>query len=184
MSTRPRRGKDGGRGYSLEEDIGVLAGLCRRCGGRCCRGHYIVLSASDSLRLSPWRPFPVERINSPVGCSLEALDALKAGRCSFLALDGCVLPADVRPFICRMFPLTYRLENGGVVFYLSRKCPHVSEVSKLCSWLKSSIKKGYEELGRDWTRKEVRAYGGCLQGSDDGLLDLSGIISADVGHIP
>jgi len=142
MSTRPRRGKDGGRGYSLEEDIGVLAGLCRRCGGRCCRGHYIVLSASDSLRLSPWRPFPVERINSPVGCSLEALDALKAGRCSFLALDGCVLPADVRPFICRMFPLTYRLENGGLFFICRGNVPMFLRSPSFVHGLNHLLKKG------------------------------------------
>lgn len=135
-------------------------------------GHYIIMSASDLRRLSDREPFPIKRIDSPAGCSINALDALISGRCPFLTLTGCVLSEDMRPLVCRMFPLTYTLEKKEIKFYLSKKCPYVSEVNALSNWISETKRASLIELGRDWTRKELRSYGEYLKKSFDELLEL------------
>jgi Fe-S-cluster containining protein len=43
------------------------------------------------------------------------------GDCLFLGSFGCVLPLNVRPFVCRLFPLQYGPE--GLYPEFSTKCP-------------------------------------------------------------
>jgi len=41
--------------------------------------------------------------------------------CTFLASDGCVLPLDVRPLVCRLYP--YAFDAGGLVGVDAEYCP-------------------------------------------------------------
>lgn len=157
---------------SLAKEESALAALCKRCGGRCCMGHYVLLSASDRRSIASYYPYPTRRIDSPSGCAIEAIDAMSGGKCPFLSHSGCVLPVPKRPLVCRMYPLTYTLENREIRFHLSRKCPYLKQVTRLSSWIKATKKSCYEEVTRDWTKKEIRAFGDYLRKSPEELLDL------------
>ena len=155
-----------------EADGSALAALCAECKGRCCRGHYIMLSKKDLQRLAGNGPFATISIDSPAGCRIEALDALSEGACPFLSPAGCVLPKEKRPLVCRLFPLTYALAGKEIIFRISPKCPHAAEAERLESWVSETRKTALEELRCDWTKKEIRAYGLLLGKSRKGSLGL------------
>jgi|WetSurMetagenome_2_1015567.scaffolds.fasta_scaffold25719_2 Fe-S-cluster containining protein len=157
---------------SYAADASELACLCEKCRGKCCMGHYILLSASECIALSKYADFPRKRIDSPTGCAIAALDALSSGKCPFLKPSGCALSEKMRPLVCRMFPMTYTLENGVIKFYLSKKCPYIDDVKKLEDWLKKTKRDGSEELKKTWTSKEIRCFGDYLKKADDELIEL------------
>ncbi len=157
---------------SYESEALVLAGLCQRCGGRCCAGHYILLSKSECRRLSDYMDFPRKKIDSPTGCAMEGIDALHGGKCPFLGVYGCVLSARSRPLVCRMFPVTYTCDAGVVRFHLSKKCPHIDSVKRLTKWVAETRREAEEELRKDWTGKELRCFGNYLKKDADELIDL------------
>ena len=43
------------------------------------------------------------------------------GDCTFLGPAGCVLPLEIRPLICRIYPFDY--DAGGMLDDLARGCP-------------------------------------------------------------
>jgi Fe-S-cluster containining protein len=157
---------------SYETDASLLAQLCEKCQGKCCRGHYILLSGYECKTLSEYADFPKKRINSPTGCAITAIDALSKGKCPFLKAPGCVLSSRERPLVCRMFPLTYTFEKREVKFYLSKKCPYIEDVKKLETWLAKTKREGVEELKKTWKGKEIRCFGDYLKKADDELTDL------------
>jgi Fe-S-cluster containining protein len=158
--------------HSYETDVSELASLCEKCRGKCCGGHYILLSGSECRRLSEYGNFPKKRINSPTGCGIDAVDALSGGKCPFLGDLGCTLTLKTRPLVCRMFPLTYTYENREMKFYLSKKCPYMDDVKKLKSWLAKTKMDGAEELRKTWTGREIRCFGEYLKKAEDELIDL------------
>ena len=157
---------------SYEIDASSLAILCKKCPGKCCGGHYILLSEKEFRALSKYADFPKKKINSPTGCGITAIDALSNGKCPFLGESGCVLSAKTRPLVCRMFPLTYTFEGRKIKFYLSKKCPYIDDVKKLKAWLAETKKDGTEELKKTWSSKEIRCFGDYLKKSEDELIDL------------
>ena len=156
------------RGYKKE--AAMLTGYCGRCGGKCCRGHHILLSAKEYERLALVRAFPGGRIDSPTGCSVRSIDALSGGKCPFLKEAGCELSEKERPLICRMFPLTFTLEKEGITFQLSRLCPYVKEVAKMHAWVAETKKQAASELKDTWSNKELRCFGEYLRKRQEDLL--------------
>lgn len=149
-----------------------MSALCRECGGKCCMGHYILLSGSECRRLSEFMDFPRKKIDSPTGCAVEGIDALNGGKCPFLGVSGCVLSGKSRPLVCRMFPLTYTCEAGVVRFHLSKKCPHADAVKNLKGWIEETRKEADDELKKEWSGKEIRCFGTYLKKDADDLIDL------------
>ena len=150
----------------------MLAEHCKRCKGKCCAGHHILLSKGEFLRLKAVKNFAEGSIDSPTGCRMQTIDALSGGKCPFLADAGCILgPAD-RPLVCRMFPVTYTLEKGGISFHLSKFCPHTKEIMKLTLWLEETKKAAAGELRAEWSGREVRCFGRYLRKRNDSLIDI------------
>jgi len=157
---------------SYETDASELASLCKKCLGKCCGGHYILLSEKECTVISKYFDFPRKRINSPTGCGIEAIDALSAGKCPFLKVSGCILSGKMRPLVCRMFPLTYTFGERKIKFYLSKKCPYLDDVKKLKVWLAETKREGAEELKKTWSSKEIRCYGRALKKDTNDLQEI------------
>ncbi|MFO1076806.1 MAG: hypothetical protein U1E73_03670 [Planctomycetota bacterium] len=51
----------------------------------------------------------------------RVLNRRPGGDCAFLGAFGCVLPLDVRPLVCRLYPFEYTA--GGIVGVASDYCP-------------------------------------------------------------
>ncbi|MBN2015149.1 MAG: YkgJ family cysteine cluster protein [Candidatus Altiarchaeota archaeon] len=155
---------------SYELEARILADLCMKCGGRCCRNHFIFLSELEYVRLKECLNFREGSFDTPYG-SMKAIDALH-GSCPFLGREGCVLDPEKRPLICRLFPLRFILEKKGIGFHLSTLCPFRDEVRVLKTWLAKTREDALEELKRGWLKKEILCYGHYLRVSEDKLCEI------------
>jgi Fe-S-cluster containining protein len=156
----------------LDSEEAVLASLCTKCGGSCCRSHFIPLSGKEHRRLKEMRPFPEFDVNSPVGVKLKAIDAFHQ-ECAFLGADGCVLDGRMRPLVCRLFPLVFSVEGGEIRFYLSGFCPHGKEIMELKEWRKHAMDDVLEELQASWSRKEILCLGRYFRENKDKLIEIT-----------
>ncbi|MEW5734782.1 MAG: hypothetical protein AB1921_08000 [Thermodesulfobacteriota bacterium] len=119
---------------------------CARLGNTCCQRSDVLVTVGDIRRISDfahsqdffefriprdpsyldpdgdpdWQKYTV----APDG-SRRVLKKTLSGDCFFLGSAGCVLPMDVRPLVCRLYPLTYSA-SGISGFYA--ECPlHLME---------------------------------------------------------
>ena len=167
---------------SYDAEARVLASLCERCEGKCCMGHHIVLSRQEFQNLKKVLDFPQGRIDSPTGVAMESIDAVKHRRCPFLGTKeikgrkktSCILEGDMKPLVCRMFPVTFALERGRIEYFLSKKCPFAGEVSALQKWIDETVRISGLELGVKWSGKELRCFGIFLKKNREDFLDLPG----------
>lgn len=119
--------------------------LCARCARRqrtCCQDTEIHVTLGDVRRITAhcghteffeflapqngcygdqdddplWR----DRVFLPDG-TRRVLKHRPGGDCTFLGEEGCVLPADVRPLVCRLYPFDYTAE--GLAPVLAQGCP-------------------------------------------------------------
>ncbi len=158
----------------------TLASLCKKCAGKCCMGHHIVLSGREYDLLKAVKDFPHGRIDSPAGVAMGSIDAISPGRCPFLAdkieadeqKTACILSADSRPLVCRMFPLTFTCERGRIEFFLSKKCPYAEKVAGLHEWIIHTTRFSRKELASTWSGRERRSLGGLLRKDRGDLLDI------------
>jgi Fe-S-cluster containining protein len=155
---------------SYELEAKTLADLCRKCGGRCCRNHFIFLSEVEYIRLRERLNFREGFIDTPYG-SMKAIDALHSS-CPFLSKTGCVLDPEKKPLTCRLFPLRFTLEKKEIRFHLSTLCPFRDEVIALKTWMAETREATLEELKRGWLKKEILCYGHYLKVSEDKLEKL------------
>lgn len=156
---------------TLDSEISALASLCTKCGGRCCRSHFVPLSEKEYEQLKKVRDFAEMDVNSPVGVKLKTIDAFH-GNCDFLGADGCVLEGKMRPLICRLFPLVFAVEEGKIRFYLSGFCPHGKEFMELRAWQKSVENDTLTELQASWSKKEVLCLGRYFRENKNKLIEL------------
>jgi Fe-S-cluster containining protein len=119
--------------------------LCVRCARAqktCCQISEVYVSPGDVRRIAAFtgqndfyhdqRPAtsdyadqdddPVWRdhVFQPDG-SRRILRRTSSGDCIFLRSDGCCLPLDVRPLVCRLYPFDY--DHRGLKQELSNGCP-------------------------------------------------------------
>ncbi len=78
------------------------------------------------------------------------------GKCIFLKDDKICLIHDVKPFDCKIWPLTfdYFPEKNKLVIYLG-SCPLTNELPN--SWIESTIQQIKKEL-KKWNKKELTSY--------------------------
>ena len=157
---------------TLESDSRKLAGFCAECQGKCCKGHHILLSKSEFMRLRKKKDFPSRRIDSPTGCAVMTVDALSREKCPFLKDDGCEMKLEERPLVCRLYPITFTAEKGDVEFHLSKKCPYFEEVKELKNWIKTTLADAEKELSTGWTKKEIKCFGSYLMKDKKNLAEL------------
>jgi Fe-S-cluster containining protein len=155
----------------LDSEEKALASLCAKCGGKCCRSHFVPLSEKEYGQLKKVRDFRDFDVNSPVGVKLKTIDAFH-GDCDFLGEDGCALGSRMRPAICRLFPLVFSVEEGEIRFYLSGFCPHGKEVMELREWQKNAKDDVLEELKTSWSKKEVLCLGRYFRENKKKLIEL------------
>jgi len=119
--------------------------LCVRCARynrTCCQRSEIYTTPADEQRIRNFtgrddftgyrRPDNVEyagQDNDPVwrdrvfraDGSRRVLNRQPNGDCTFLGPHGCVLPLEIRPLVCRLYPYDY--EAAGIREELSHGCP-------------------------------------------------------------
>ena len=142
---------------SYGDEVRTLAGLCAECGGRCCTGTFIILSRPEYRRLKRVLDFKAMTVRSPHG-SVKTIKAALGQPCPFLGQSGCTLAAGQRPLNCRLFPLTFTVEDGRVKFRLSGLCQFAKRAGKLDKWLKKAKKDALKEFARDWSEKELLCH--------------------------
>jgi Fe-S-cluster containining protein len=119
--------------------------LCVRCARHmktCCQTSEVYTTLGDVDRITghtgrsdfyefrvPENPFYEDQDDDPVwrdhvfrsDGSRRVLQRKASGDCTFLGPQGCLLPLDVRPLVCRLYPFDYVAE--GIVEALSPGCP-------------------------------------------------------------
>ncbi|EFI33815.1 conserved hypothetical protein [Desulfonatronospira thiodismutans ASO3-1] len=85
-------------------------------------------------------------------CHLR-LKTLSDGKCILLQDDGCLLPRELRPFYCRLFPFWFL--RGKLVFMTNSKCLAQHESSEVKNLLKlfraevSALQKDFNSMLRN-----------------------------------
>lgn len=113
---------------------------CARAGTSCCKGYQILLTAGDLERISgvlgdrafftfeppvpediapDYDPTWLPMIMGTAG-HVRVLKRTPEKNCCLLTPDGCCLPFDKRPLICRLYPYTYT-EQG--ILGVDPACP-------------------------------------------------------------
>jgi Fe-S-cluster containining protein len=119
--------------------------LCARCARHmktCCQTPEIYVTPGDFERIAshtgrrdfshfriPTDPVYLEVDDDPVwqehifreDKSRRVLKKMPDGDCSFLGPQGCTLPLEVRPLVCRLYPYDY--DERGIRDELTRGCP-------------------------------------------------------------
>ncbi|MGE0086494.1 MAG: YkgJ family cysteine cluster protein [Desulfococcaceae bacterium] len=119
--------------------------LCVRCarqGKTCCQRSEIYVTPGDVQRIfrhtglsgfyeykPPADPSYADQSDDPVwaehvfdsGGRRRVLKRLASGDCMFLSQTGCILPLDIRPLVCRLYPYTYTA--SGIDRELEHGCP-------------------------------------------------------------
>lgn len=115
--------------------VAMMPTLCARCaqqGRTCCQGREIYVTPGDirriraftgKLQFVEWTcvmdPSYLDQDDDPLwrrhvfgsdGCRRTLKQAVN-GDCIFLGPQGCRLPMEVRPLLCRLHPLTYTAEH-------------------------------------------------------------------------
>jgi len=117
---------------------------CERCatlGKTCCQTHEVLLTRGDQVRIAAYtgrtdfwehrtpadRSY-VEQDDDPNWLrwafnsdgSRPILKRQPNGDCRFLGRNGCTLPMEIRPLVCRLYPYTY--SERGIVGFVE-ECP-------------------------------------------------------------
>lgn len=119
--------------------------LCARCAKytiTCCQRTEIFTTLGDLQRIRDFtgsddfheyvpvkNPAYADQDDDPVwrdhvlgsDLSREVLKHEPNGDCTFLGEKGCVLPLEIRPLICRLYPFDYNAE--GILNELAEGCP-------------------------------------------------------------
>jgi Fe-S-cluster containining protein len=123
-----------------------MESLCARCARHtttCCQQTDIYVTPGDVQRIAayacrrdfyefrlPGDPVYMQQDDDPIWPALVYKDAhgtrrlLKQkqnGDCHFLGDQGCVLPTEARPLICRLYPFDFN--EQGIVPTLAKGCP-------------------------------------------------------------
>ena len=119
--------------------------LCARCARRqktCCQGTEIHVTLGDVQRIAdysgaaeffefraPQNPYYADQDDDPVwrdrvfqpDGTRRVLKHRTDGDCTFLGEQGCTLPLQVRPLVCRLYPFDYTAD--GLAATLAEGCP-------------------------------------------------------------
>lgn len=142
---------------NYREEVRKLAELCKKCGGSCCIGDSITISKAELKKLKDKYDFKRGTLKTPCG-TLNIIKISKNEPCPFIGKVkgkhlGCVLKGKMRPLGCRLFPLTFLIEDGEPKFYLSTCCPKAKEAANLKKWIKRTVNETRKEL-KSWTKEE------------------------------
>jgi Fe-S-cluster containining protein len=134
------------------DDSRMLSSLCKKCAGKCCHGSdFLTVSSAELEALKKIKRIRHGFLSTGVG--RIAILRFKNKTCPFLAKNGCLLKGRTRPLGCRLFPLTFLVENKEINFYMSKFCPYNDNALKLSSWIRKTIAVARQELN-SWPSEE------------------------------
>jgi len=150
---------------------------CAKCGGACCKNGETYLTGGDVERITGHTgrsDFHVMKTMGPryAGCDpawtelvcghdghRRVLHRSDDGECTFLAETGCVLPLDVRPLLCRIYPYEF---DGAKLLATEPLCP-ISRLPDRASVLvglgmpPESVRQWRRDLYAEISREKVAA---------------------------
>lgn len=136
-----------------------LSMLCAKCMGKCCNGASITISEKEFNNLKDRYAFNTKNIETPFG-NILTIKVPRKSSCPFLGVKndktGCILAEKDKPLSCRLFPLTFIIEDKKPKFYLSMFCSCFEDVMALDRWIDKSIKTAKKEL-KSWTDEELNS---------------------------
>lgn len=144
---------------TYEQDLKKLGKLCAKCGGQCCEPN-VSISKEECLELkNKFKDFKCGIRKSSYG-QIHTMKSNSKKVCFFIKKPegkhlnaGCMMKLEDRPLSCKLFPLTFLVENNKEVFYMSDLCPYGKEAIKLKSWIKESVKDAKKDL-KSWKKSE------------------------------
>ena len=159
-----------GKLYGSNDMVRADCGGCEGCSA-CCRGmgETVVLDPLDVFRLTTGLSVSFENLLEG-RLALRVVDGLilpylqMTGReeaCSFLDADGRCSVHELRPGICRLFPLGRFYEGDSFQYFLQvHECKNPNRTKiKVKKWMDMPDIKSYEQFVRDWhaLQKDVQA---------------------------
>ena len=147
-----------GRRYTAEDMVKIGCGDCAGCSACCVHMEQLILL--DPYDVHRMREIPLdtlmqEHVELMVdrGVILPALKMhAETGRCSFLNDEGRCSIHDMRPGICRLFPMGRVYEDGTFHYFLQKdECDYPNKTKvKLKKWLDTPMLPKYEKYILDW----------------------------------
>lgn len=138
--------------------------ICKKCQGKCCKLN-IMLTKKDIERLKD--KIDINKFRK-YGKSIY----VHWGKCPFLnTTTGCTLPKKLKPFDCKLFPLTFMYERGKLKIYLNKKCPYTKEIPE--EWINKNRIWLLKEL-KYWTKEEKKTYTDLIKKHSSSKLVLLG----------
>ena len=159
-----------GKLYCSNDMVRADCGGCEGCSA-CCRGmgESVVLDPLDVFRLTTGLSVSFESLLEG-RLALRVVDGLilpylqmtgKEEACSFLDADGRCSVHELRPGICRLFPLGRFYEGDSFRYFLQvHECKNSNRTKvKVKKWMDMPDIKSYEQFVRDWhaLQKNVQA---------------------------
>lgn len=150
-----------GRLYELNDMVKADCGSCQGCSD-CCHGmgDSVVIDPYDIFRLTTGLKIKFEEwlagklaLGVVDGIVLPHLNMSGAGNaCGFLNAEGRCIIHELRPGICRLFPLgRYYEENGFKYFLQSGECKNQGRTKiKVKKWIDTPNVQTYEAFILDW----------------------------------
>lgn len=150
-----------GRLYELNDMVKADCGSCKGCSD-CCHGmgDSVVIDPYDMFRLSTGLKLKFEELLAGKlalgvvdGIVLPHLNMSGADNaCGFLNSEGRCTIHELRPGICRLFPLGRYYEKDGFKYFLqSGECKNQSRTKiKVKKWLDTPNVQAYEAFVLDW----------------------------------
>lgn len=150
-----------GRFYTANDLVKADCGGCKGCSA-CCHGMgtSITLDPMDIYRLCgglclSFAELMADKIELNIVDCLILPNLKMAGEkeaCVFLDKEGRCSVHEIRPGICRLFPLGRFYENGSFQYFLQvHECPKENKTKvKVKKWLDTPDLKRYEKFICDW----------------------------------
>ena len=146
-----------------QSDASCLCDFCVVCKGLCCRRGVVVLSHREVEMLGAYRGY-IKEIETEVG-KIFFIDK-SLDDCPCLTDAGCIIPQDIRPLDCRIYPLNLMLAGGRIHLLVSRLCPAADQIKDMPQWLVEKKQLIREMIPKLWTKEELFAHSLMVEDKD------------------
>lgn len=130
--------------------------ICATCKDNCCKKYYAVLLPEEEKLIEH-----TFEVSTPLG-NVKAVGSRNGKPCPYLDDKGFCKIYNLRPFDCRVWPLTvyYDFEKDEKVIYLDMECPAVAEdkiPKELIDKMLDVLKNISSDIDKEWLKKYTLA---------------------------
>ncbi|MFH0955698.1 MAG: YkgJ family cysteine cluster protein [Candidatus Falkowbacteria bacterium] len=129
--------------------------ICKKCGGKCCKNHYIFLIKKESNRLLK-QGLKFKYKKEGPGFLMDSTNG-----CKFLnKKTGCKLNNRLKPFDCWLYPLAFIYKNKVLNFYLIKSCAYYKKIDQ------TRLNKTKVQMRRKlkkWAEREKITYSNIIE---------------------